>query len=257
MPGGERTTKKLAQRIDLNYFKRPHPFRRWRFWLSLIVPLVAILWLASYGFTRNERVYSSGPMSPGHAVLSAKCEACHVKVAGFVSARASDNACLACHDGPIHHANQVFTPNCSSCHQEHKGHMPLAATSNASCTQCHANLRTVGSTTQFARDIENFGAGHPEFAAVRPGSVDPGTIKLDHAVHLKRNLMGPNGPVQLDCDDCHRSPTSTDAWRFGSGQPGVALHGAEVRSSVADFGARLYGARHLCEELRRLPRTSI
>jgi hypothetical protein len=25
------TTKKLAQRIDLNYFKRSHPLRRWRF----------------------------------------------------------------------------------------------------------------------------------------------------------------------------------------------------------------------------------
>ena len=39
MAGAERTTKKRAQRIDLNYFKRPHPFRRWRFWLSVAVPL--------------------------------------------------------------------------------------------------------------------------------------------------------------------------------------------------------------------------
>ncbi|MBZ5694583.1 MAG: cytochrome c3 family protein [Acidobacteriia bacterium] len=223
MPGAERTTKKLAQRIDLNYFKHPHPFRRWRFWLSVSVPLIAVLWLAWYGLTGNKRVYSGGKMSPAHVVLTAKCDACHFKLAGFFSAKASDRVCLSCHDGPIHHANQTFTPKCSSCHMEHRGQLRLAATSDASCTQCHANLRTVGAETHFARDVEDFGAGHhPEFAAVRTGSVDPGTIKLNHAVHLKKNLAGSNGPVQLDCDDCHRPPTSTDAWRFGSAPPNAA-----------------------------------
>ena len=39
------TTKKLAQRIDLNYFKRSHPFRRLRFILSISLPLLALIWL--------------------------------------------------------------------------------------------------------------------------------------------------------------------------------------------------------------------
>jgi hypothetical protein len=222
--GGERTTKKRAQRIDMNYFKRPHPFRRWRFWLSVAVPLLAIFWLAWHGITGSKRLYSAGPLSPAHAVLGAKCDACHFELAGFFSAKTSDHACLACHDGPIHHANQTFTPNCSSCHEEHRGHARLAATSNSACTQCHANLRTTGPATKFVRDIENFGSGHPEFAAVRPGSTDPGTIKLNHAVHMKENLAGPNGkPVQLDCDDCHRPQTATEDWRFGSGAPPVAM----------------------------------
>jgi hypothetical protein len=204
----------------MNYFKRPHPFRRWRFWLSLSVPLLAILWIAWHGLTGNKRVYSGGPMSPAHAVLAAKCDACHFEMAGFFSKKTSDRACLACHDGPIHHANQVFTPQCASCHEEHRGLARLAATFDAACTQCHANLRTSGAPTKFVRDIENFGSGHPEFAALRSGSSDPGTIKLNHAVHMKKNLKGPNGePVQLDCDDCHRPPTSTDAWRFGSATP--------------------------------------
>ena len=200
----------------MNYFKRPHAFRRWRFWLSVSVPLLAVLWLAWHSLTGNQRVYSGGQMSPAHAVLATKCDACHFEMAGFFSAKASDRACLACHDGPIHHANQTFTPKCSSCHEEHRGHARLATTSDAACSQCHADLRTTGAATKFVRDIENFGPGHPEFAAVRPGSIDPGTIKLNHAVHMKRNLAGPNGSVQLDCDDCHRAPTSTDAWRFGS-----------------------------------------
>jgi hypothetical protein len=207
----------------MNYFKRPHPFRRWRFWLSVSVPLLAILWIAWHGLTRNQRVYSGGPMSPAHAVLAAKCDACHFEMAGFFSAKTSDRACLACHDGPIHHADQVFTPKCSSCHEEHRGLARLAATSDAACTQCHANLRTTGTEpVKYVRDVEKFGSGHPEFAALRSGSIDPGTIKLNHAVHMKKNLAGPNGPVQLDCDDCHRPPTSTDAWRFGSAAPPAA-----------------------------------
>ena len=40
-----RTTKALAQRIDLNYFKRPIPLRRWRFWLIVLLPLASFLWL--------------------------------------------------------------------------------------------------------------------------------------------------------------------------------------------------------------------
>ncbi len=216
------TTKKLAQRIDLSYFKRPHPFRRLRFVLSVCAPLIAVLWLAWYAMARNNRVYSSGTMSRPHAVLTQKCSACHVKEANSFSARAGDAACESCHDGPIHHANQVFTPSCSSCHQEHRGRLRLTATADLSCTQCHANLRTAGAPTHFAHDISRFDGGHPEFAAVRSGSMDPGTIKLNHAIHLKRNLKGPNGPVQMDCDDCHRPAASNDAWRFGSAGPAIS-----------------------------------
>jgi hypothetical protein len=221
----ERSTKKRAQRIDLNYFKRPHPFRQWRFWLSVAVPVLAVLWLAWHGLTGNPRVYSAGQMSSAHAVLGAKCNACHFEMAGFLSGKTSDRACLACHDGPIHHENQTFTPHCSSCHEEHRGHALLAATSDADCGQCHANLRTTGEPTKYARDIEYFGSGHPEFAALRLGRLDPGTIKLNHAVHMKKNLAGPNGPVQMNCDDCHRPATSTDAWRFAGPGSGDWLQG--------------------------------
>jgi len=242
LAGAERTTKKLAQRIDLNYFKRPHPFRRWRFWLSVAAPVIAILWLAWYGVAGSNRIYSGGKMSRAHAVLAAKCDACHLRTASTFSAKASDQACLSCHDGPIHHANQTFTPNCSSCHEEHQGRMRLAATADASCTQCHANLRTTGEPTRYVRDIENFGSGHPEFAALRPSAADPGTIKLNHAVHLKKNLKGPNGePVQLDCDDCHRPPTSAQPLRFGSAT-GMPVSIAQKSDLPIAISARAYMA---------------
>ena len=68
-----RTTKKLAQRIDLNYFKRPTPFKRAKLLLSFIVPLVAAGWIGWRGFAHDSRVYSSGRMSEAHAVLDMAC----------------------------------------------------------------------------------------------------------------------------------------------------------------------------------------
>ncbi|MGB0034979.1 MAG: hypothetical protein WBP79_05845 [Candidatus Acidiferrales bacterium] len=214
MPRTKRTTKKLAQRIDLNYFKRPYPFRTWRFALSVVLPVLAVIWLAGFGLARNHGVYSAGKMSPAHAVMTERCSACHVSKAGMFSAKSSDQACLLCHDGPIHHSNQAFTPNCSSCHVEHRGHFRLAATADMNCSECHTNLRTTGAATTFARSISGFNDDHPEFAALRPGFADPGTIKLNHAIHMKANLKGPSGSVQLDCDDCHRSNRSDQKWRF-------------------------------------------
>jgi hypothetical protein len=210
------TTKKLAQRIDLEYFKHPHPFRRLRFILSVALPLIALLWVGWYALARNDRIYSGGKMSASHAVLSARCSACHVAQVGAFSAKASDQGCNSCHDAPLHHANQLFTPACAACHAEHRGHPRLAATADVSCTQCHANLHTSGAATHFTPDITRFVDGHPEFAALRPGSVDPGTIKLNHTIHLKHNLRGPNSAVQLDCDDCHRTAKPESRWRFGS-----------------------------------------
>jgi hypothetical protein len=216
MPRTPRTTKKLAQRIDLNYFKRPGPLESWRFFLTLAVLVLGALWLAWYGFRRNPKVYSSGPMSHPHAMLAADCAACHVQEAHHFREQASDQDCLSCHDGPIHHADQVFTPNCASCHVEHRGLANLDAVSDISCTRCHAHLQTTGAPARFSSMIDGFNSDHPQFAAARPGSKDPSAIKLDHAVHMKRDLLGPGGPVQLDCSDCHRTAADNRPWRFGS-----------------------------------------
>lgn len=222
MPRSRLSTKKLVQRIDMDYFKRPHPFRRLRSILSICLPLLALIWLGRYALARNNRVYSSGTLSRSHAVLTQECGACHLKESGSFSAKASDRACESCHDGPIHHANQTLQPSCSSCHQEHRGHLRLAATADTTCTQCHANLSNNGLSPHFAHDITRFDGGHPEFAAVRPGSSDPGTIKLNHAIHLRHDLKGPTGSVQLDCGDCHRTAATKESWKFGSTIPAGA-----------------------------------
>ena len=103
------TTKIRAKRIALNYFKRPHPFRRWRFILSVAAPLVAGLWLLVYAGQGDQRIYNSGTVSTAHQMFETDCKVCHgpgpapgaTTLAGVGPtgywARVSDNACTACH----------------------------------------------------------------------------------------------------------------------------------------------------------------
>jgi len=159
-------------------------------------------------------MYSAGPVSHAHAVFGSRCELCHVTRAGFFSQQVKDEKCLTCHDGPVHQATQVSTPGCASCHGEHHGAAHLAAVSNNDCARCHADLRTKSGPAHFERTILNFDTKHPEFRAVRADSRDPGTIKLNHEVHLKAGLKGPNGPVQMQCDDCHRAGNDDRPWLY-------------------------------------------
>jgi len=215
-----RTTKKLAQRIDLDYFKRPNPLRRWKLWLSVAAPAVALLWFAWYAVRSDRSVYSAGNLSSAHAVLTTQCSACHVSQLGFYDERPIDQKCLACHDGPMHHATQAFMPSCASCHTDHRGAIRLAATGDANCTQCHADLSTRGGSTSFVRNINDFTSDHPEFAVLRAGRADPGTIRLNHDRHLQPNLLGPDGSrVQMTCTDCHRAAAdAAGPWPYGDGK---------------------------------------
>jgi hypothetical protein len=203
MAGRIRTTKKLAQRIDLNYFKTLRGIPLWRRILSGVFAIAGLAWLGWHAVAGSPKPYNAGPLAHAHALLGQKCGVCHVSEASFARS-ATDQACLGCHDGPIHHADQSFTPSCSSCHVEHQGAFRLASTSDAACTQCHADLKTTHGALKLASNIRGFDGSHPEFAALRPGISDPGTIKFNHHVHLKQDLRGPNGPVQLKCAECHQ-----------------------------------------------------
>ena len=109
--------------------------------------------------------------------------------------------------------HQTFTPACSSCHVEHRGAVRLAATADSGCTQCHADLKSKDGVIRFDRSISGFDRHHPEFAAVRSGR-DPGTMNLNHFVHLQPTLRGPQGAVQMKCDDCHRPLNVDEPWPY-------------------------------------------
>src|SRR5260370_42631221 len=94
--------------------------------------------------------------------------------------------------------------------------MRLSATSDADCAQCHADLKLRAGTTTYGSAIASFADAHPEFAVLRDKRLNPDTIKLNHAVHLRPDLRAPNGPVQMEGGDCHRPPAAVNgSWRFG------------------------------------------
>lgn len=208
-----RTTKSLAKRIDLQYFTRRSVFGKWRLWLSVGIPVLGVAWLVYARVARNQNVYTKGPLSSAHAVLTTNCSLCHVTQASF-RATVPDKACIGCHDAPAHNQRQVFTPSCSSCHVEHVGNVRLAETSDSGCTQCHSDLHTNSGPPVIEAHITGFDRGHPEFLPLRPGQSDPGTINLNHYVHLQPTLRGPSGAVQLVCDNCHRPINTNEPWPY-------------------------------------------
>jgi hypothetical protein len=199
MAGRSRTTKKLAQRIDLNYFNRLYPIPRWRRILTVAVLATAALWLGWDALAGKQRVYSAGPLAHSHALLTGNCRACHATPTWF-GRKITDAACIACHDGPAHHAEQTFTPACAACHVEHQNSFRLARVRSEACAECHADLKTKIGRTTFAAKIATF-EDHPEFAALLQGA--PSSIRMNHQVHLAENLRGPRGAVHLTCSDCH------------------------------------------------------
>ncbi len=207
-----RTAKSVAKRIDLQYFARLHPFRRWKLWLSIGVPALALLWIFRANIVGHQSVYSPGPVSEAHAVFGDRCNLCHVSNASF-RAPVADATCLTCHEAPAHNQRQTFTPACSSCHVEHRGTIRLAAIADNGCAQCHADLKSKDGTLTVNPHVSGFDSHHPQFAAVQSGR-DPGTVNLNHYVHLQPTLRGPNGAVQMKCDDCHRPLNVDEPWPY-------------------------------------------
>jgi len=214
------STKIRAKRIALQYFRRMHPFRRWKLILSIAAPAAAALWLLVAAIRDDQRIYLGGPVSTAHAMFENECRLCHgpgpaegtpVSQASPAAAapagyflNVADKSCTACHAGPVHHANEKFTPRCASCHVEHVGRAVLVRIADSHCVQCHRNLETKdGKPPAFHRTVPTLG-GHPEFAVtVREGDKvarvrldhaaelrDTAQMKLNHAKHLKVNLKG-------------------------------------------------------------------
>ena len=227
----KRTTKLLAKRHDLNYFKKGSPIRMWQWRLAGVALIAAVVWIVASSI-HSAQAFSSGPISSSHAVFGQKCETCHKPViegagflpVGFGSARkVPDSACESCHTVGLHHANQtVASKQCSTCHVEHVGAMHLAAAPVSGCTQCHANLEVKNVPAAIATNIEGFTKGHPDFRVLRTASPELRDaaygLKYNHAVHLKKDLTGPNNTkAALQCSYCHQveDPAGKDTAHSG------------------------------------------
>ena len=167
MAGRIRTTKKLAQRINRDYFKNSFPIPSWRRTLTVVLVAAGLGWLGWSAIRGNEKPYNAGPITSSHALFSGRCADCHVQNGVFVKS-VTDTACNSCHNGPVHKENQMFAPSCTECHIEHKGQQFLAATSDKACTRCHSNLQVKSGTMTVAAKIESFSEGHPDTRQTRP-----------------------------------------------------------------------------------------
>ncbi len=167
-------------------------------------------------------VFMPGPISMKHRLFANDCVRCHVAW-NPVLAGVPDKTCLSCHSGPPHFSERAFSPapQCASCHVEHRGQAVLTALFVSACVQCHADLKVKEARVPIATAVHSFMADHPEFAITmsQPGQptaqrvrlnegkrvVDTAAIKLNHQLHLKRGIMGPDGPEQLSCASCHQA----------------------------------------------------
>jgi hypothetical protein len=201
-------TKGLAQRLDLDYLKRPEIWLLWRRRLSWILPAAALAISIPLvlGIGGAKKAFSNGPVSRAHVIFGDRCENCHSQ-AFF---RVPDGACLKCHDGPAHPAKSIDTatlgdqPHCAQCHVEHRGVTRLAEVADGNCTRCHADLENHAKGVRIKSvAITRFSPkGHPEFSPASRTDARP--LKLNHAKHMQLLARDyPSMHLPMKCSDCH------------------------------------------------------
>lgn len=197
----KRTTKALASRIQVDYLKKFIPFRYWKRVLWGGLTAAAAIWILTATFSGKKEIHTPGPTSDGHRMFQNECSECHT-VAGK---KVSNDACLKCHSDLIHHPEQAFEPRCADCHIEHRGRDLVDGIGPWNCAACHKDLeRKDGKKPGVASGIKRIDKGHPEFRFLTAGRPDPTAMKLNHRVHMKPDLEGPEGEkVTLQCGDCH------------------------------------------------------
>jgi hypothetical protein len=219
MSSPPRDPKQLTDWEELDYFKRPSPFRRlWRIipWAALVVALAAV---AGWTFLpRQQTVYEAGPVSTAHRLFNDDCRQCHTEtfqtLHRFLKQNPSihavtDAACSQCHAGAPHHPDKVSHETaCVGCHREHHGQAVLARVPDGDCVSCHRDLTGQGmkaGTTAF-QNVPGF-ASHPDFVKRWQGApADPGTIRFNHKVHVDPAGVAVRDTKQLEAQWGEKPP---------------------------------------------------
>ena len=191
-----------------------HAFRTpYRLGLELAIA-ATLLGGAMPVFLNKWESWSTGPISVHHAAIESQCSTCH----DTTFQRIQDKTCTNCHKLTEHSSKltslvahqKINGAQCVDCHKEHRSETELTTKASGLCLSCHGDFDKFGSDVG-APSIKGF-ENHPEFK-IREGSQkvsldnpavkDPGTIKLNHAVHLNAGLRSPEGPITLTCTSCH------------------------------------------------------
>lgn len=177
----QRTSRFLAERVEIEFHRRGNRFRRVTWWTGVAAAVVCLGWIA-WGMSRDQQtIYVAGPVAKPHRFIEHDCKQCHTTwglgqrlIAWDDTIRSVENeACVKCHAGPVHHSNQVPAHeklSCAECHREHEGSdVRLVDVANRRCLVCHMGLVTKdGPTQNFTSQIPAFrspdieGGGHPE-----------------------------------------------------------------------------------------------
>lgn len=236
MPGAH-DEKLIAEKYALNYPCRPLDTRRWKRRWNGAALVVGIALGAGIYLYQGRAAFWAGAVSPSHASFGMDCQKCHTsswqaawRLVSLDSNRhsVSNTACQECHNVGDHHPRLgEAEPSCASCHQEHRPDSSLLAVGDASCTACHADLKSApGNELRFVAKILSFDEGpqgHPEFSLLRAEEVsqehgawqvatladnawhDTGGVLFNHKLHLSAEgvLDADRKTVQLTCADCH------------------------------------------------------
>ena len=184
--------------------------------LAVFLTLAAVVVVIALPLAGALRAFQPGAISERHQHANAGgpigCFDCHTPWKGPTA-----TSCQQCHKRTDHQERQTFTPACSECHLEHRAKDRLALVSNARCVDCHGDMQVKGGgSPRFARNVTGFPEGHADFSVTLAGGgrlpvteavarrADPGTVRLDHARHLKPGLITPKGRETLKCEDCHQ-----------------------------------------------------
>ncbi|MEO8358999.1 MAG: FHA domain-containing protein [Vicinamibacteria bacterium] len=186
-------------------------------------PLKSVAWAVAW---------NPGPLSQGHHLLAAQCDACHRTPFEPVP----DAACVRCHKNTGPHvvasspsASVDLGVRCAECHRDHRG----AALSHASgprvCVDCHGSIKARHPLSSLVA-VTDFGTDHPEFrlsminpktglvekAAARADQprVEASGLKFPHARHLAPSgVRSPTGPRVLECANCHKKDEANERFQ--------------------------------------------
>lgn len=184
----------------------------------------ALVFLAYFAYpmgTTSKHTWSAGVISHSHQLIEGDCLKCHA----VPFKQVQDKECGSCHIMSEHaegmasflKGNPHMDMRCAECHMEHNGPHGIIISDERQCVSCHAGM----SGLEKSPTIENVASfdTHPQFKIpVRDEegivarvslddtkrAIDSSQIKLNHKLHLQKDLRGKDGPVTLGCNDCHK-----------------------------------------------------
>lgn len=245
MPLNRGTQKQIAQRFkgNLDYFRKPHYWRRVRFLTILIISLAGTAAMAWFYIRGRETMYTPGPISQPHAAFAKDCAKCHEPVSRlFAGAKFKftnagiDARCETCHARhSFHEPNTVSDRSCTTCHQEHLSSGPMSPPGDAQCARCHGDAHEMQRSSEkgktlaaaefdyrpdtgwnilkaprpangFTAVFNSFADDHPEFRVVADKLRETNTLQFNHHRHLVQTDDIPRlpGGQAMDCRFCHQ-----------------------------------------------------